>query len=623
MSARWWVGALALGLGLGTGCAGRSLAVDAEPGGNLLALTAKHGSRDDRHAARHTPTPLIVLIERTGIRAIDPVSAEERWTAPVDVAGHPTATPTAIYVPISGHRLAALDRASGDVLWKVELPGEALSGIAATGATVVATVVDHRKGRSRAVGLSAMDGQIRWMRRSDARLGAPAVVGKLALVPVGNQVVALGTRAGWERARLGLGDRPVSETGAPAVERVVRDGDALFAGTELAWVDLRSSTGGHLDGLADVDGYGDLFRRDDGLDDGHSDRERLRMWVDMSPAAAGHRNAVFVCRRAVVALRIDEEGLPSTSQWTYLSDDAEFVGFDVLEDRVVLVREDGLIVQVSRTDGAELDRIAGGGPARGALILDLPAVGETPSTKRPSEEQRLVMIRDLLLDPDPRILPAQQLAVELLWRDEDGEVRDAVAKIAQGAVRGEATAAAQSLRAHALDRLAEPWGRPDAEQMAALRRELAARPAFLDDVEPQVGVLARRAVAAGDASMIGDLVELLMHPSTDAGDLDTLVRALGELGSEEALVGVARFLRRYHADGAVLYESAALTSAVDVLVSAGAQRSAMEQIVEDPFTEPALRDYIAARLPTMREAPPTTDDGSDPPELAALSTPGL
>ncbi len=610
------VAGLALGLG---GCAGRKLAVAGEPGGNLLALAAKQGVRADR---AHRPAPLVVLVEAGGLRAVDPVTAADRWTSPLEAQGHPVANGSTVFVPLSGHRLVALDRGSGVVLWKIELPGEALSGLAASETTVVATVLDHRKGRSRAAGFSALDGQLRWMRRSEGRLGAPAVIGAVALVPVGNQVVALGTTAGWERARLDLGGpAPQGEDIVPAVERVRRTGDALYAGTSRRWVDLRSATSGQLDALSEVQGYGDVFVANEGLDAGHADAERLRLWVDLSPTNAGHRDALFVCRRAVVAMRIDDHGTPRSAQWTYLTEGPEFVGFDVRDDRVVLVREDGLLVQLDRMDGAELDRIAGATATRGALLLDLPDTLGTPRRAKPDRELRLAMMRDLILDPDPRLLPAQQLAVEILWRDEDAAVRGAVERIARGEVRSESSAASQTLRAHAAERLAEPWGVPDAQQVAALRRELQARPSFLAGSRPSAAVLARRAVAAGDETMIADLVALLMHPSTEAADLDPLVRALGELGTDDALGGVEAFLRRYHADDAVLYESAALTSAVDILAAKPSRRESLRTLAGDPFTAPALRDYIAARVPEADA--PTGHVPEHTSEIAALSTPGL
>ena len=144
---------------------------------------------------------------------------------------------------------------------------------------------------------------------------------------------------------------------------------------------------------------------------GHADAERLRLWVDLSTTTVGHRDAVFVCRRAVVAMRVDDHGTPHTAAWTYMSSGPEFVAFDVQDDRVVLVREDGLLVQVSRVDGSEVDRIAGTGRARGALMLDLPRRLEGKGPPKPERELRLAMMRDLILDPDPRLLPAQQLAV--------------------------------------------------------------------------------------------------------------------------------------------------------------------------------------------------------------------
>lgn len=611
---------LVLALGLSSGCAGRKLAVHGEPGGNLLALAAKQAERADKH---HKAQPLVVLIEQDGLRAVDPVTATDRWRSSLRAQGHPAANDTTVFVPLSGHRLAAIDRVSGVVTWKVELPGEALSGLAANGTTVVATVLDHRRGRSRAVGLSALDGQLRWMRRTEARLGSPAVVGSVALVPIGTQVVALGTRSGWERARLDLGGpAPEGEDIIPAVERVTRSGEALYAGTDRRWVDLRTATSGQLDALDEVQGYGHVFEANEGLDAGHGDGERMRLWVDLSHTTVGHRDAVFVCRRAVVAMRVDGHGTPHTAQWTYLSDGPEFVGADVRDDRVVLVREDGLVVEVSRVDGSELDRIAGAGPTRGALMLDLAPRSAKARPGKPDRELRLAMMRDLILEPDPRLLPAQQLAVEILWRDDDAEVRHAVERIARGDVRSEATVASATLRAHAAERLAEPWGAATAEQVEALREELRARPSFLAGVSPAAAVLARKAVAAGDETMVTDLIALLNHPSTDAADLDPLVRALGELGTDEALSGVVEFLRHYHADEGVLYESAALTSAVDVLVAHAEHQPFLQQVVHDPFTAPALRDYIAARVPEQG-ASETPDVQQRPPEIAALSTPGL
>ncbi|MEM6295487.1 MAG: PQQ-binding-like beta-propeller repeat protein, partial [Myxococcota bacterium] len=418
-----------LGVLLLGACAGRTLETHAEPGGNLLVLTAKQGERADKRAARSEAGALVVLVERTRLRAIDPSTAGQVWTSSVDVAGHAAASDTAVFVPLRGHRLAAIDRTNGQRLWTVELPGEALSGLSANETTVVATVVDHDKGRTRAVGMAAIDGQVRWVRRSEDRLGAPAVVGRVALVPVGNQIVALGTGTGRERARLDLGGgAPQGDSVEPAVERIVRTERGLLAGSNRSWVDLYSSTAGELDALRDIEGYGEVFARDEGLDAGHTDAERLKLWVDLSPTTAGHRNAVFVCRRAVVALRVDDGGTPSAAQWTYLSDHAEFVAMDVRDDRVVLVREDGVIVQLSRGDGSELDRIKGAGVTRGALMLDLPARVTQGRAKKPDAEQKLAMIRDLILDPDPRLLPAQQLAVELLWRDDDATIRGAVAK---------------------------------------------------------------------------------------------------------------------------------------------------------------------------------------------------
>jgi hypothetical protein len=555
----------------------------------------------------------VVLVEHRGLRAIDPVTAQVRWWHATPVAGHPVASDTTVYVPLAGHRLMAVDRRTGVVNWKIELPGEAVTGIAVSEPIVVVSVVDHRRGRSRLAALSSHDGALRWIRRSDRLFGAPAAVGRVVLAPLGDQVVAFRLHAGTERARLDVPSPAVSRTraeGAPAYERVTVFGRSLLAGEGTRWVDLRAAIDGEVEDLQRVDdGYGSVFAEFDGLDPGHGYDERLRFWVEFDETSAAPRSAVLLCRRAVLSVRLDPAGHATAGQWAYLADDdREFVAMDVGEHRVTLVREDGRILQLSRRSGVEIDRIEGGEATRGALVLDADAPVDG-ADQRPDRSRALRMLADVVLDVDPRLLPAQRLVADLMWRDEDPWVRAAVVQLAQADVRSETSEAAAALRRHALDLVAGPWGRPNDDETRELIADLSERPSFLDDRRPEAGVLARRAVRAGDATMLPHLVEHLLHPGTPATDLPEVVAALADLRQREAVEGLATFLRRYHADPQVVFESEALLRAVDVLVVrcsdaepdedselAKIASAALSEIAIDPFTEPSLREYIATRL---------------------------
>jgi hypothetical protein len=590
-------------------CGGLRVRADAPASGNVLALTERASTVAARRA--HAADPLVVLVEDRGVRAIDPVTAQQRWSHALPVAGHPVASATTVYVPLHGHRLLAVDRHTGVVRWKVQMPGEALTGLAVSEPIVVASVVDHRHGRSRLAALSTHDGAVRWMRRSDKLFGAPAAVGRVVLAPLGDQVLALRLHAGTERARLDVPrrDEP-ARNGEPAYERVAVFGKSLVAGEGTRWVDLRGAIAGTIDEPQRVDdGYGSVFAEFDGLDPGHGDDERLRFFVEFDRTSAAPRSAVLLCRRAVLSVRLDPQGHATESRWAHLAeDDQEFVAMDVGEHRVTLVREDGRILQLSRASGREIDRIAGGEPTRGALILDADRPVRDGTDDRADKSETLRRLASIVLDEDPRLLPAQRLVADLLWRSEDPWVREAVVQIARAEVRTETGEAAEALRRHALDLVEGPWGRPNDDELFALHHDLAERPSFLDGRRPAAAMLARRAVRAGDASMLTDLVEHLLHPGTPATDLPELVGALAEMKQSEAVEGLATFVRRYHADAQVVFESAALQRAVDVLVTrctpdeenaafARVAWAALHEVANDPFTEPSLRAYVTTRLP--------------------------
>ncbi len=592
------LGALGLAL-VAPGCAGRTLKAGQAAHGNVAAELA--GSRrliDPERVIK--PLPQIVLVERHGLRALDPDTGREQWMTSLRVNGHATANRGLIVVPVTGNRLAAVERHTGSVRWIVKLPGAVVTGVALAEPFVFVTVRGQEPGRIgkkvwdapyRVVALTTHEGVVRWMRRSFEPLGAPAAKGRALLVPQGKQVVALGAGSGFERARV---DLPL------AAERVELRRGSLLAGAGQRWVDLRAAD---MEPLGILERQAAVLRQDRGVDPGHDDAERLRWWVRVPKDGSTPREGVLLARRAVVAARMDAKGRAVGLHWIYRArDEREFVSMHVGRERVTLVREDGAILHLATADGKPTKAIAGGEPVRGALMLDLSPDDRPVMLARPDEARVVRAARALLAEPDPRLLPAQELVAEVLWRDDQPEHRKIVAQLASGELRPEASPAAERLRGVAAEILARPWGTSTGDSVETLLAELGVRPSFLGGRPPGgVGPAARRAVRTGDPRVVPLLVAQLLHPATDPRDLVEVARALEDLDRPEALDGVRTFVLRYHADAAVIYESGAMEHAVSYLVSqadAGQEvaRETLQDVLADPFTDPSIRAYIDARM---------------------------
>jgi len=611
MKAALFIAALAL-----VGC-GHALPGNAAAHGNLVVDTNGQDPRGDRQ--QRVAAPLVVLIEDARVRAIDPAHARTQWVLPLAVTGHPVANATLVYFPVRGHRLVAVDRIHGTVRFSIDLPGEALTGLAASERWIAASVVGGRRGaRAELVALAAHDGQVRWRHRSDATLGIPAVHGTVVVVPTGGQVAALRLTTGRELARQ---DVP----GGDQLERVVHHRDAWFVGGGAQWVEL--GQGGRMHTLAGA--QAPVFPRVSGIDPGHDDGERLRLWLALAQHAIA-RDAIMLARRAVVALRLDPDGRPRRARWVHVEEQGELVAMEVLGDRVVLVREDGAIVTLDAATGAVSDRISGGDPVRGALVLG--DSGERRDTTPKSTTARADLQR-LLVDPDPRLLPAQRLALELLWRDDDPKVRETVVALAEGELRSEPSVAAGALRGHAATLTHAHWGQgtvADADQVLARLRE---RPRAGRSPDALASAI-REAAHTGTPEVIEQLAALLLHPGTRAALLVDIVETLAKLRDPAAVDAVATFVRRYHADQVVAYESNALRAAAELLLdhaatparddggigAAAGERAltALRAVADDPLCEPVLRAFIAHGLSQMADE--TTDERSKPERPPLLSS---
>lgn len=611
---------LALGLALLAGCAGRTVEARRGPHGNLHAELSQ-APRMQLPVTRRPP-PTIVTLERDGVRAIDPIAGRQMWRYPRQATGHPVASDRAVYVPLRGNRLAALDRLDGTLLWMAQLPGEALTGLAVDEPFVAAVVVgDDAKARSRIVALSTEDGSLAWERRSTTPLGDPVAQGRVFVVPQAGSVVALRASSGRESARVALAD-------GGGLPRVVVTGDGtLIAGRGNRFVNLRSASHGHAPAPQSIDtAHGVLFPDVDVLDEGQGDGERLTLALAFPESGEAPRQGVLLSRRVVVSARLDPHGRPLRARWVYHDryDRREFVAVQVGEHRVTLIREDGAIIELDADSGALVHKYDGLAPADGALLLDLPdrpadrtPDGRTQDTVPPPSERKVVRsLMRLIGEEDARLLPAQMLAVELLWRSEQVRSRRLVHAVASEVLGPWHTEAGQRLARHADVVRKGAWGPADPAELARRADRLSQRPSFLAERSVSVAELAREAIGSGTPDMVGHLAEHLLHPATPIDALPELVETLGTLGGREARDGLLKFVRAYHADPAFVAETPAVFTAVEQLghlvAEAGAGsalstravskvRAALRDAAEDPFTDPALRVHIEATLASLPE----------------------
>jgi len=546
----------------------------------------------------------LVLFSDANAVGVDPESGEELWRRPVRAFGPPVSVGDAVVVPVYGHRAIALDAKTGATLWEHALPGQVLTGLAASERGVIVTALQadpkqrrrprqREQARSIVGGMSMHDGRIRWTRPSDGLLGVPAASGKAGFVPLGDRVIAVNLRTGRT-----LGTRRASEAD---IDRVERHGSTLLASNGDALVDL--AVGTRYDYEQDD---AQLFARVDGIEPGLGHHAGVVFRLLPPVGAGAPRDALFLGRRALIFVRLDERGRLSRARWVHSRmDQREYVDFAVMPDAVLLVRDDGALVRLDRKTGRlrkEIDGVVD--PLGAAFVGHAKPVDDDEDTV--DRDTTVALLQGLVEDPDDRLLPAQKLALTLLWRDPRPEIRRSVQDLAAGITRPDDGDSTLALMDHADELLDEAWGRGDPQTVQALADKLQANELRGDALRDA----AREAVEAGGVAVYAPLVALLDEPELDAQELDHVALALRDMGAAETVEGAARFLTQYHADPEIVDASKAIYYLAELLVAharpelpehttEAAQTvatQALDAVVHDEFTVPSLRAFVEGKL---------------------------
>jgi hypothetical protein len=590
-------------LAVSLGCAARQIPDARSDPPRFSAVLARGLSHD----APVLDQPRLVLFTAADAVGVDPSTGAVKWRRPLRVFGQPATYGRLVIVPARGHRLLALDADTGTVLWYARIPGQAFTGVAVSERFAIVTALAdpppvRRRGKSpraatRSViaGFAVADGRRRWTKHTEALAGVPAAAGRFGYVPVGERVIAVRLRTG----------RVVTQLDPPAnvdFERIERHGDTLLAAGPDAFLDLydggrtvyRVQTGGDP-------AFGEVEGMDPGL--GHDDGVAFRLLA--VGGAGAPRNALFLGRRAIYFLRLDPNGRPVQARWLHVRhDQREYVAMHATKRRILLVRDDGAITHLDRRTGRVTAEISGSTAPVGAIFVgrDPPADDRDDPIER---ETVIAGMLGLIEDLDPRLLPAQRLAIDVLWRNEDPQIRAHVIDVARGIMRPDDGEDSQLLRARAGAALRGTWGRGDE---ASVRR-------LLEELEPSatssIVDASREAVSAGGPTVIPKLVALLSNPRVDSEDLDAVTRALRDLDDPRAVEGVCEFVVRYHADPEIVDESLAIFYGIELIIAVAAPphpdrvdevhraraRETLHALLADEFTVPSVRAFIEQRLP--------------------------
>lgn len=277
---------------------------------------------------------------------------------------------------------------------------------------------------------------------------------------------------------------------------------------------------------------------------------------------------------------------------------SDLVRADATEAGLVIVLDSGEWMALDGHSGGVLLRGAmGSAVASAALDIGDLALPATPAAGDAVEAR--TALSAMALDPDTRLLPARNLAVDALASLEDpGATADLLAV-------ARAPATPEPLRARTVERLVTRHTGMDA-LLAALDEHYD----FLDrTAAPPLQVIVPPLVAHHERRALPGLTTRLFDPATPAADLELCIRALAAIGGDEAEEALARFRAMYHAD----------SSLADDERTQPALSEALAALAQDREAE--LRALAAAAAPARSTQGPATPPPAPPPAAVALAAP--
>jgi hypothetical protein len=510
------------------------------------------------------------------------------------------------------------DLRTGHMRFSIAAPGETLVGADGAGSAVLFTLTRGSGTYAKSRVLLMLDSTKRWTRELDAPVGAPALVGEVALVPWNRQYLSgLTVSDGNEFARMRVHDGVISHA-------LARGGNVFTGGQGLvAALTYETITGGLLKGPHYVPPKEELPGRPEFLRDAYaasplaapeSAQNRIRLVFrpqlsDVQHVTLADGNLYLQFYRFVFALDQQDLGL----KWVY-AHEVDLVGAAVSEHGLLLADTRGEMLQLSARSGRPVFKERNSLPS---MTCEFPSTvslsgGDRDSPPTPDDVRR--QLTAAAQDADSRLVPVRLLAVKLLAQLNDPEATASLL----GLCDDELTTIA--VRKAACNTL--PDRKLGTEYiLTALTRHAS----FLDGTNsPPIGALAKAAAAQQVKPAVPLLIAHLEDPSTPSQTLSAVVAALGDLGDPSAIEPLNDFLRLYHADPIDEH----LTRALELIPTALAKlqgqaaRDSLTPIVADPLGAELVRTRAQKTLAQLDEQAKAAETDPEAAQLAAAEASG-
>lgn len=565
--------------------------------------------RDLAAAPARPPKPVIVAVVRSpaGLLLWDLAEGRQRWRVSVEVRSTPIVAGDYV-VTTEPDGVAVRNISDGSLALVLDDPELHLIGADGEGRNAVIALARGESATPLGFVVGVRDGSSAWSHELPLPVGVPAVAGRVAVVPWGQQRLSmLDMTDGAERLRLRM-EHGVVGYALRHGEKVYVGQHKLFALTQQLFDDGRLQRAGLEPRGRVLPGQPPLLP-DAYVPRMDADNARNRVHLDWSLSAAGSQPATFaddalyfVFYRLVFGLTAGEDDV----RWVQ-DREHDVVGSGAVAGGIVVVSDDGSVAMLSAADGHALFQASLGTEVRAAAVSAAgfqPPAATTPAVAVPPLPEQLRTAASL---QDVRVGGGRALAIRFLARDDSAEVTERL--VAFCADRSDASQA----RTSACEQLA---GRENGQPavLAALHEGAS----FLDSrAAPPVGALARAAATMHARPAVPFLIRHLEDPATPADELPQLFEGLARIGDARALAPIERFLRLYHADATDGLMIAALGSAAEALVALSRDRAEIVQtLADDPLAPQPVQQRLAAALARPSTPAPTAPAEPTPPPPA-------
>jgi outer membrane protein assembly factor BamB len=553
-------------------------------------------------------TDIVVAVAGNSDKLVGQPMNGARWTFAHTLDARPVVA-GAIVLGSGGNEIFALEASTGRKLWARPTGGLPLYGAGDDGTVTVVTLAQPGERGSELLAVTH-DGVVVRQAETDKMLGAPAVLGKIAFVPWGNQYVsAIDLATGDEIGRVVMREK---------VSRAWTSGGAMYFGeVGIFRFDQRireaSKNGASHVGLPERELPGQprlLTPGGEKQSPAANAQDKIRLYARPTDneAPLAIQDGRFYATYFRLAMGLDAQ--KGRIAWVH-THKHDLIGGEAISGGVVLCDEQGKVTTLDAKTGGVAGEIDLGEPVKSCVVgMDRYRLPESPRGAAPrSGAPGTLAFREL--GPDTPGL-AQQISEAVLAHDPQ------LATVYRLLLRELTTLpdelATRTLVELASDSRTSPAIVGDARAGLASRRNgakymleaLERHYDFLKDVlrPPPVGPIAQALAEMKENRAAALLASHLLDPADTPDDVKHAAAALVALGGPGELPTIKQFFAMYR--GAAESDEVALAavSAGEALLRLGGKdgRSAVDFALKDPMTEDMVRTRLDAVVKALDEA---------------------